>query len=271
MVGPAQGVVYGAIVGFLSGVFYGGGGTKLIPRLGLDISPAETAKWSWRQVQHDLPGNVVSGLKIGFSMLPSVLVIFGLASGLFHGWQYGLRYGLVYSIILGLIVGIIVVLTGILNSGWSNNLLDEHDLNRPNEGIRRSLRNSLFAGLLFGPLGGFASGLIIGGAFGLVGGLPGWLILGSGFAIVFTFIFAVNFALMRGGVACIEHYLLRWYLWRAGCIPLNFVHFLDDAAEHILVRKVGGGYMFTHRLVLEYFVALNEEEDASLMISSSST
>ena len=37
-------------------------------------------------------------------------------------------------------------------------------------------------------------------------------------------------------------------------MPWNYPRFLDYAAERILLRKVGGGYIFTHRLLLEYFV-----------------
>jgi hypothetical protein len=96
------------------------------------------------------------------------------------------------------------VLTGIFNSGWYSDRLDE--------GIRRSARNSLFAGCLFGPIGGLASGLVSGLAFGLVGRLAGWPILGTGFAIVLGTVFALQFAMVRGGIACIDYYIIIWYL-----------------------------------------------------------
>jgi hypothetical protein len=38
------------------------------------------------------------------------------------------------------------------------------------------------------------------------------------------------------------------------------VRFLDHAAERILLRKVGGGYIFVHRMLLEYFANLEEEQ-----------
>jgi len=34
---------------------------------------------------------------------------------------------------------------------------------------------------------------------------------------------------------------------------------LDYAAERILLRKVGGGYIFTHRMLMEYFAARYDE------------
>jgi len=40
-------------------------------------------------------------------------------------------------------------------------------------------------------------------------------------------------------------------------MPLNYARFLDYAAKRVLLRKVGGGYMFVHRLLLEHFAALD--------------
>jgi hypothetical protein len=65
------------------------------------------------------------------------------------------------------------------------------------------------------------------------------------------------FGLLMGGWACLRHHVLRLLLWRAGAMPWNYSRFLDYAAEHILLRKVGGGYIFVHRLLLEYFASLD--------------
>ena len=59
--------------------------------------------------------------------------------------------------------------------------------------------------------------------------------------------------LNRGGSAVIKHYALRLILWRNGYTPLNFVKFLDQCARLILLKKVGGGYIFIHRMLLDYF------------------
>ena len=63
--------------------------------------------------------------------------------------------------------------------------------------------------------------------------------------------------LLKGGLASFRHYVLRYLLWRTGSVPWHYVPFLDYAAEHILLRKVGGGYIFIHRLLLEYFASLD--------------
>ena len=64
---------------------------------------------------------------------------------------------------------------------------------------------------------------------------------------------------LGGWAACIQHIVLRLLLWRIGAIPRDYVAFLDYAAERILLRKVGGGYIFVHRLLLEYFASLETE------------
>lgn len=83
--------------------------------------------------------------------------------------------------------------------------------------------------------------MIIGLSFGLIGGLSfglfGGLLVGLGY----------------GGEAWLRHYALRMLLVRQGAIFWRYVHFLDHAAQRILLRKVGGGYIFIHQLLLDYF------------------
>jgi hypothetical protein len=52
-------------------------------------------------------------------------------------------------------------------------------------------------------------------------------------------------------------------LWYSRSVPWNYARFLDYAAEHILLRKVGGGYIFTHRLLLEHFATLDQDLSAT--------
>ena len=57
----------------------------------------------------------------------------------------------------------------------------------------------------------------------------------------------------------IKHYALRLILWLKGYTPFNFIKFLDHCARLILLKKVGGGYIFIHRMLLEYFADLVPE------------
>jgi hypothetical protein len=153
--------------------------------------------------------------------------------------------GLVFELISGLV------------GGLSSDLLDKQILSRPNQGIRHSTRNSVLVGLV--------SGLVSGLVFGLLAGLVVELIIPSingqivGLVVgpVVGLSIGLSLGLSNGGTACIQHAVLRTFLWRAGYIPWNYSRFLDYAAEHILLRKVGGGYIFVHRLLLDYFASLH--------------
>lgn len=61
-----------------------------------------------------------------------------------------------------------------------------------------------------------------------------------------------------GGYSVLRHVILRSVLERADSIPRNLAAFLDEAAALILLRRVGGGYIFIHRYLLEYFAALDD-------------
>ena len=84
----------------------------------------------------------------------------------------------------------------------------------------------------------------------LVNGLIGMLFYGLGGG------------LSNGGHAYLKHYVLRFLLWHNDYAPWNYIRFLDYAAERVLLRKVGGGYIFTHRLLMEYFATLEPIEQA---------
>lgn len=64
----------------------------------------------------------------------------------------------------------------------------------------------------------------------------------------------------NSGLVILQHCVLRILLWRRGCIPWNYARFLNFAAERILLKKVGGSYIFIHRLLLEHFAQLHSGE-----------
>jgi hypothetical protein len=59
-------------------------------------------------------------------------------------------------------------------------------------------------------------------------------------------------ALERGGYFVLRHYLARLLLWWKRFAPWYYVEFLDAAADRVFLRKVGGGYIFVHRMFMEY-------------------
>jgi serine/threonine protein kinase len=72
---------------------------------------------------------------------------------------------------------------------------------------------------------------------------------GLGAAAVFGALLGLGF----GGLDLIQHYVLRALLAARGDLPMRAQSLLDSAVQLIFLRKVGGGYIFIHRLILEHF------------------
>jgi hypothetical protein len=117
--------------------------------------------------------------------------------------------------------------------------MDEHLRLKPNQGIQQSGRNALRMALIVGLGFGLVGGLFVSPGFGLGLGLDSGLL--SGLAL--------------GGTAYLAHYTLRFLLWRGGDMPWRYVCFLDEAAERILLHRIGGGYRFIHPLFQKYFAS----------------
>ena len=47
----------------------------------------------------------------------------------------------------------------------------------------------------------------------------------------------------------------RILLRRSILLPQNIVDFLNYCTDRIFLRQVGGGYIFIHRMLMEYFAA----------------
>ena len=170
-------------------------------------------------------------------------LLFGVNSGVFGGLVMGLVSGLTYGlneVLTGVLFG---VLFGVLSIGLSvgiGSILQSSTMNirtTPNQGITRSLSYGLLTGLLFG--------MLLGGLGGLLSGRLGGLL---GVCGLFVGLF------MYGGVAVIEHYVLRMLLCRSGALPLkNLVIMLDEAVARRLLVRVGGGYRFLHDILQDYY------------------
>ncbi len=107
----------------------------------------------------------------------------------------------------------------------------------PNETIKGSLYNALM---------GLTLGTALGAGIGLfTNGLQGMVFIGITFGIICSLFF--------GGHACIQHYLLRYFMWRNKTAPLRYIPFLEFSVNRAFLYRVGGGYLFMHRSLAEYF------------------
>lgn len=125
---------------------------------------------------------------------------------------------------------------------------------KPNQGIWLSLKRAILIGagfVMITTLIIFIGFLSISPSIDWEASIPSAL-LGLGFGVLLGFIGISWF----GAFDFIQHFTLRFILWRKGNIPWNYVRFLDYTTDRIFLRKVGGGYIFVHRMLMEYFASL---------------
>jgi len=217
----------------------------------INIQAHEAIKFSWKNglrigLVGGLIGGLIGGLSVGLSGElidgPIFTLIDELIIELGGGLLFGLIGGLIFALIGGLSGGLIFALIGRL-SGHKKSVETKLKV-RANQGIWQSLENGLILGLLGGLSGGLSGGLL--------GGLSGGLI--------FALIGGLGGGLSGGLNSCIKHWLLRSLLYREGRMPWNYARFLNYAAARLFLRKVGSNYVFIHRLVLEHFADLTDED-----------
>lgn len=172
-------------------------------------------------------------------------------------WQFWAVVLFIFGLLHGFFLGFIGAFVGsIINS------LQEATVEikmSPNQGIHQSVINAGIIGfvllLTVGLSNEVLSSLIryflkpLG-----ISGAPIYWEIGYGYGAVFGLVGALRF----GGRAAIQHYALRITLDQVNLLPFKLESFLDKATRLIFLRRVGGGYMFIHRSLLEYFAHLKK-------------
>lgn len=250
-----MGVLLGSIFG-ITGVLMGLG------RLAFkkDIQPIEMVRWRWSKARERLWSRLlIGGISGGVLILiPATAwwVIGEIYAQLFFSNEPPgdqVRFFLPFALFGAAIGGLVNVFNGAIEPS------DVKTRTIPNEGIRRSFRNAFFLGL-FGILFPTACFTLLGLLFTYEIGDIGPLLITSMGGIILGITIAQFVWMRNGGVACCQHFILRLLLWLTSLAPLRYVRFLDYAAERVFLRKVGGGYIFVHRMLLEYFATLYAEK-----------
>lgn len=224
------------------------------------IKPVEKLHWlipSRQTVLFAIKGKLFSGLVNGL-VLGLVIAVAGwlIGGGIFQsypgiiselagrGFISWLTLGLSWGLISGIVFGLSAVLDIFLKYE------EITDRVSPNQGVRHSEQNALYMSLIWA--------LIL----GLMGGFIGWLNDKSIFWIGNWLLIGIIVGLLLyGGQPFIQHFMLRWFLARAEIVPFPFsdsryIAFLDAMAGRIFLRRVGGGWIFVHRSLLEYFAGV---------------
>jgi hypothetical protein len=218
-------LIFGLTAGIIGGI---------VTALPKKIVPLEQISWSWQRARS--VARCMSELLAG--------IIFGWIFGLFLWLSSKQTIGLLFGIISGLIFGLFFVLGGGLGSS------EIQQRTTPNQGIRSSVRNSWIVGLI--------GWLVFGVIFGLISSLFGYKSLVE-IGVIGGMIFGLIFGLKYGGAAWTQHLVLRQMLYRKGRMPWNYAKFLNFASERLLMKKVGGGYVFFHRMLLEHFAGMTQK------------
>ena len=224
-------LVFDLVVGLLTGVIFGLLVgllnllmAKLVSKLNIELSKIFTVDLiSWKWEK--ARKSLIRGLVFG--------LIMGLISGLWDRPVYGLIYCLMFVFIAGLM------------GGLSPQQVDQ--ITYVGEKLIFTTKNFLSVFLFFWIIFGVIGGLLSGVAVGVFGGL----------------FFGLLFGMRYGGVVLIRHYTLRYILARNNLLPWRLIPFLDHCVDLIFLRRVGGGYIFVHRLLMEHFAEMYVETPTS--------
>ncbi len=175
-----------------------------------------TLSWQW------------VGVEIG--MLPGLRLL-ALAAVL---WVMSAPAERTFTEILIRFVAPPLVVFGAALGGFRHRRLEEKVGWRPDLAIKQTIRSALL-------MLGLASAVALPFATALFGDLL--------FALPAALPLVTLVVLMYGGYDVLRHFVLRLVLAAEGRLPLALVAFLDHASHLVLMRRVGRGYTFFHRIL----------------------
>jgi hypothetical protein len=255
--GLSDALLLGLSNAFFSGVFLGLRDSQRT--LLREIQVVEKLRFSPRKALTSFIPVLVLGMAVGYFMGALRMSIQGELAGEYlspvAGFFRALLWGMLaqqvgLAIPMALIVGFFGASTFGLLGGLTGGALETR--NRPNQGIHSSLRSALFTGSLIAVTQGVFWGFIV--------LWFSWYVPALIAAIVFGLLPGCLAALWHGGIDVIRHYVLRLLLVVQRYWPQQVVSYLDLAADNLLLRRVGGGYIFVHLSLLEHIAALTSEE-----------
>ena len=202
-----------------------------------DIRPVESITWVWSQA---FKGSAVGA---GLGLLFSVGIYIAYRD-LFTGddlrpWAYPVLGPFAYAAV------------GMLFGGLSTATVESKTM--PGQAMRLSMRSAMLVGALIACFTGVGTLMYsLGPPLYFDDPLPP-----VAFTVTFCVLVGVYFGLLAalafGAMDVIYHRILRGCLQRNGILPRSLAAFLDQMSALALLQRVGGGYIFLHRLLLEHF------------------
>ena len=164
-------------------------------------------------------------------------VLFLFTGPIFEDGGLTLRFLLVWILPSALLTGVLC---------WvglaSINPVVVSERKNPGEGISASLKSALQVTLFITPIFLLTSSILDG-------------FYQANFKFIFVILATVLPAAFSwsGAMTWTQHWTLRWLLSKEGTLPFDLPEWLQKMARSGLLRRAGGGYIFIHRSVLEYF------------------
>ena len=218
---PSTGFLVSLIGGIGGGLIFG------LAMKADPIQPVEKIQYAWNFWSKKFASNLLAGLFMGILLG----ALFSLSSNFST---------LVLCVFLGLAAGLVY--------GWIElfTVAEIDTKHRDNQGIYRSISNSIVFDLIFTPFWILISATIYSFNEMLV-----WnRIIAQGTA------FGFGVGILRGGLdSAIRHSALRITLWLFGYSPWNYSKFLRYCTDRGFLQRVGGGYRFVHALLRDHFAA----------------
>lgn len=188
------------------------------------LKPVEALRWSWPSIGRSLIFHVVASS------------ILGLLFGAFRVFDINFTHWLIISLFSGLPMGLFMGLR-------ADAEIETHRI--PNQGILHSARTAGTVTLI----------LVL-----ITSILMSYIEVVPDIVSSWGTLYGLFVGFLMGGAACVVHICLRIVFYCHGYIPWNYAHFLDYAVDRVFLQKVGGGYIFIHRLLMEHFAAMPVKE-----------
>ena len=194
------------------------------------IRPIQALRWSLGSLRRHAITMVPLAVGVGAA--------FGFLLDLSYAWENGQfdpsQLGIAVSAF-----AIAAAPIGLLLAGLQSEEVER--TSSPNQGIKRS---GIYAVIVAAAFAAVASALLL-------------LIYGDNYAQVV----AIPAGLYYGGLAFLQHFVLRAVLIIFQRTPVRYVKFLNEAAGQNVLRRVGGGYIFAHRSLMQHFADLSDKDD----------
>jgi hypothetical protein len=197
--------------------------------------------WSWKRAKFGVALGLIFGLVLAFVAL--------IANSFFHLYHIDSISG---QIPLGLEIILIAVIYSGMFVGLSVEQIEE--VAYPGQRLKRTLINAflpselailmLLAILLFS--------LVWNSSYSF-SALPLKFLI---YFILSIIAAGIYFFILRGD-GFIQHYALRLVMTKFNLLPWRLIPFLEYSVNLIFLRRVGGSYIFVHRLLMEHFAEMD--------------